>query len=271
VAVGYRALYGSSGANGFFNSALGTQSLFSNTSGAYNTAVGYQSLTSNTTASSNTAVGYQAGYTNITGTQCTYLGAFAGQTTTGTFNTFVGYGAGYLITSGTKNTVLGQFSGNAGGLDIRTADNYIVLSDGDGNPRLYMNGSGFLFSVPTYNNTTGSGANLFVSSTGEFIRSTSSLKYKRDVQTATHGLEKVMQLRSVTYKGKSEADGDKVFGGLIAEEVHDAGLTQFVQYAEDGTPDALSYGHMVSLAFKAIQEQQAIIESLKARLDAANL
>jgi hypothetical protein len=64
--------------------------------------------------------------------------------------------------------------------------------------------------------------------------------------------------------------GDR-FGGLIAEEVHAVGLTEFVQYAEDGSPDALAYGNMVSLAFKAIQEQQAIIESLKARLDAANL
>lgn len=71
-----------------------------------------------------------------------------------------------------------------------------------------------------------------------------------------------MQLRPVTYKGNN--DGELVFGGLIAEEVHEAGLTEFVQYAEDGTPDALAYANMVSLAFKAIQEQQAIIEQLKA-------
>ena len=120
-----------------------------------------------------------------------------------------------------------------------------------------------------YNLTTASAANLWVGSNGELRRSTSSLKYKTDVQDATHGLAKVLALRPVTYKGKN--DGDTVFGGLIAEEVHAAGLTEFVQYAEDGSPDALAYGQMVSLAFKAIQEQQAIIESLKARLDAANL
>jgi hypothetical protein len=97
------------------------------------------------------------------------------------------------------------------------------------------------------------------------------LKYKKDVQDATHGLAEVLALRSVTYKGKGKIDGETVFGGLIAEEVHAAGLTEFVQYAEDGTPDALSYGNMVSLCIKAIQEQQAIINSLKARLDAANL
>jgi hypothetical protein len=118
-----------------------------------------------------------------------------------------------------------------------------------------------------YNATTGTGANLVVTSAGQFQRSTSSLKYKTDVQDATHGLAEVMVLRPVTYKGKGKDDGDKVFGGLIAEEVHDAGLTEFVQYTDDGSPDALAYGHMVSLAFKAIQEQQAIIESLKTRIE----
>jgi hypothetical protein len=46
----------------------------------------------------------------------------------------VGTGAGISITTGGKNTVIGGYDGNQGGLDIRTASNYIVLSDGDGNP-----------------------------------------------------------------------------------------------------------------------------------------
>jgi hypothetical protein len=123
-------------------------------------------------------------------------------------------------------------------------------------------------AVSPYNNTTGSAANLFVNSDGTLARSTSSLKYKIDVENAIHGLVDVLKLRPVTYKGKSESDGDKIFGGLIAEEVDAAGLTEFVQYAEDGTPDALNYGNMVSLAFKAIQEQQVMIEELKAKVAA---
>jgi hypothetical protein len=81
-----------------------------------------------------------------------------------------------------------------------------------------------------------------------------------------------MALRPVTYKSnRPDVSGqipDVVYGGLIAEEVHDAGLTEFVQYADDGTPDALSYGNMVALCIKAIQEQQAIIEALEARVAA---
>jgi hypothetical protein len=85
------------------------------------------------------------------------------------------------------------------------------------------------------------------------------LKYKTNVQNATHGLTELLTLRPVTYKGKT--DGDKIFGGLIAEEVHEAGLTEFIQYAEDGTPDALAYSNMVSLCIKSIQELKAIVDA----------
>jgi hypothetical protein len=129
---------------------------------------------------------------------------------------------------------------------------------------LSIDGEGYLIVPKAYAATTGSAANVHILSSGVFIRSTSSIKYKTDVQNAVHGLDKVMELRPVTYKGIN--DGDIVFGGLIAEEVHDAGLTEFVQYAEDGTPDALAYGNMVSLLTKAIQEQQTIINDLKARV-----
>jgi hypothetical protein len=126
----------------------------------------------------------------------------------------------------------------------------------------------YIYSVGTYANTSGSAANMGVAVDGSFFRSTSSLKYKKDVENANYGLAEVLKLRPVTYKGKSETDGDKVFGGLIAEEVHEAGLTEFVQYAEDGTPDALAYGNMVSLAFKAIQELKATVDAQAARIAA---
>jgi hypothetical protein len=157
----------------------------SNSSGAYNTAVGQAALAQNTTASNNTAVGYQAGYANTTGTQNTFVGyqagllvstsngqTFIGQgagaakttggnntfvgtsaggsATTGTGNTFIGVndatnGSGFAVTSGSKNTIIGGYTGNQGGLDIRTASNNIVLSDGDGNPRIISNDSGNVF------------------------------------------------------------------------------------------------------------------------------
>ena len=124
------------------------------------------------------------------------------------------------------------------------------------------------FRAPdVYASTTGTAANMVMSSSSGILqRSTSSLRYKNSVTDAPYGLAEVMQLRPVTYKGNN--DGDTVFGGFIAEEVHAIGLTQFVQYDDQNRPDALGYGNMVSLLTKAIQEQQAIIEGLKTRITA---
>lgn len=160
--------------------------------------------------------------------------------------------------------LVAKSSGSAGSL------NSFIAINSSGTVLLQVRDDGLITTSTAgagpYALTTASAANMVVTSGGEFRRSTSSLKYKTDVQNATNGLEKVLALRPVTYKGVN--DGTTVFGGLIAEEVHDAGLTEFVQYADDGTPDALAYGQMVSLAFKAIQEQQAIIADLTARVAA---
>ena len=152
-AFGFVALAANTtGAN---NAAFGAVTLAGNTTGSFNTGIGDNAFYSNTTGGNNTAVGYQAGYTNVTGTANTFTGYEAGYTsnataangyntatgyqagkglTTGIQNSFFGFGSGQLITSGGKNTIVGAYDGNTGGLDIRTASNYIVLSDGDGNP-----------------------------------------------------------------------------------------------------------------------------------------
>jgi hypothetical protein len=127
---------------GVNNAALGGYSLRLNTTGSQNVALGAAALYSNTTASNNTAVGYQAGYSTTTSSGSVYVGYLSGQNTTSLQNTFVGSGSGYLVTSGQKNTIIGTYSGNQGGLDIRTSNNNIVLSDGDGNPRLAINNVG---------------------------------------------------------------------------------------------------------------------------------
>jgi hypothetical protein len=149
------------------NTALGGDALVANTTGASNTAIGNEALKANTTASFNTAVGYTSGYTTTTGTRNTSVGAQALYTnstgeyncayglnslqsaTTASLNTCYGYNSGSAITTGAKNSILGSYNGNQGSLDIRTASNYIVLSDGDGNPKLISDTSGNTY-VGTY-------------------------------------------------------------------------------------------------------------------------
>jgi len=132
--------------------------------------------------------------------------------------------------------------------------------------RMNLDGSGDLRVARIYSNNTSGGANVRVQSDGLLQRDTSSRRYKNTITDATHGLADLNKLRSVTYKGNN--DGDTIFGGLIAEEVHDAGLTEFVDYDSDNQPDALKYGNMVSLCIKAIQELSAKVETLETKVAA---
>ncbi len=63
-------------------------------------------------------------------------------TLSGSYNIGVGVKAGEKITSGDYNVVLGGYDGNSGNLDIRTLSNNVVLSDGEGNIRQFINSSG---------------------------------------------------------------------------------------------------------------------------------
>jgi len=128
---------------------------------------------------------------------------------------------------------------------VRKADTFTTF---------YVRGDGYVFAPSVYYFTTGSAANMFIDTDGSFLRSTSSLKYKTNVRNYDKGLNELMQIRSVYYKGISEKDGNKQFAGFIAEEIDQLGLNEFVQYADDGTPDALNYQNMVCLLVKAIQE-----------------
>ena len=126
------------------NVGIGWSALNTATTGSQNIAIGRQALLSNTTGSYNTAVGYQAGYSNQTSGANVFVGENAGYFNTNQHNTFLGAGAGYFVTSGQKNTILGRYNGNQHGLDIRTSSNNIVLSDGDGNPRVKVDANGFM-------------------------------------------------------------------------------------------------------------------------------
>ena len=145
-------------------------------------------------------------------------------------------------------------SGNGSGANAFDVEN----SDGDELLRI-RNDGGFYTGIDAgspYNFTTGSAANVHIQSSGRMRRSTSSVRYKKDIQDATWGLAEVLKLKPVTYKsnGTGENADDKTYGGFTAEDIHDLGLTEFVEYNESNQPDSLNYGNMVALMAKAIQE-----------------
>lgn len=183
-------------------------------------------------------------------------------TSSGTFrvNTNADSILGYMLRSG-------AWKGNSeNNLGFATDGPYGIsfFTNGSASERMTISDNGNIGMPTTYGFTTSNAANLYIDSgAGLLYRSTSSLKYKTDVRNYDKGIAEVMQMRPVYYKGKGENDGDKVFAGLIAEEVHDLGLTEFVQYAKDGSPDALAYQNMIALLVKGMQELKAEIDTLK--------
>ena len=119
--------------------------------------------------------------------------------------------------------------------------------------------------------TTSSSANVFISSsTGLLSRSTSSSRYKKDIADATWGLADVLKLKPKTFKSNATGEDadNNTYGGFIAEDVHDIGLTNFVEYNDSDQPDAIHYGNMVALLTKAIQELNTKVEVLETKVAA---
>jgi hypothetical protein len=145
-----------------------------------------------------------------------------------------------------------------------------------GTTKLYIASDGVRITGPT----TGSAANVRMDpSTGLLHQVTSSLRFKQDVADLDLTAEQVLALRPVTWrdKGEVEADPDTTqrYPGFIAEEVHDAGLTQFVVYDADGQPYALQSERFAAAHQVVLQDHEArlaaqadLIASLTARLEA---
>jgi hypothetical protein len=177
----------------------------------------------------------------------------------------------------TGNLLVGTTSGNSRlyvrGAGATGATTCMYADNSSGTTLFNLRNDGYMTTgtaaASPYNATVGSAANLHVlAADGGLYRATSSIKYKRDVVDYTKGLDAIATLRPVFYKGTNPIEGDTVYAGLIAEEVHEAGLTEFVQYNQDHEPEGLAYGNMVALLTKAIQEQQVLITALTARITA---
>lgn len=120
------------------NTTIGNYSLQNLTTGYRNAAVGADALLSNQGGYENTAIGVEALENNISGYGNTGIGRGALQQTTGSGNIGLGYYSGSSITTGTNNVVIGANNGSS----IATSSNNILISDGTGNIRMRVDGSG---------------------------------------------------------------------------------------------------------------------------------
>jgi len=301
IGIGYQALYAAN--SGTNNVGVGILALTANTSGTQNTAIGGAALYTNTTGGYNTAIGYGAGNLNTTGQQNTFIGRNAGSAvTTGTLNMFIGDSSGQAITTGGKNTIIGSYQGNSGGLDIRTASNYIVLSDGDGNPRGVFDGSGNLYLNTTTQNDSGkfninftSVSNIGIgikqtnNSTGTLLNfinylgnsmgsiscvvtstaynTSSDYRLKENIAPMSGALNKILQLKPVTYKWKiNGAEGQGFIAHELQSVVPDCVTGEKDAIDAEGKPvyQGIDTSFLVATLTAAIQELKAEFDAYKA-------
>lgn len=130
-------------------------------------------------------------------------------------------------------------------------------------------GGGKVWSKAIYDRTTSSAANMFISNGGILARVSSARKYKTEITKPTEIVEKaekILQIEPAQWKDKAEIKltGDsKLYHGFIADEFHELGLTEVVQYNEEGEVEGLSYDRLTIYLLPLIKNLYKEIAELK--------
>lgn len=161
-----------------------------------------------------------------------------------------------------------------------------VLLSGDGTV-ITLDASGALVDSPltafaglTVNNsidylgapTTSAAANMNYNGVNGRLRVvTSSRRYKQDVADAPDAVDAILSVSGRTWRDRAEVaknpTTDARYVGFIAEELHDAGLTDYIVYDDEGRPDAIEYDRLAVPLLELCKRQQAQIDDLTTRLE----
>jgi hypothetical protein len=284
--------------SGYQNAALGYNSGNSITSGYQNVFIGSSSGREITSSYQNIGIGANSlrelrtnsdGYQNIgigdntfnrltEGRQNVALGSGAGDNLGAEWptpvchrNTLIGTNSMSEIAEGSNNTCLGYKSGRK---DPNVDDGIVV------NFSTYL-GYNTIASGSTTNeiaigyNAEGGGSNTIVLGNSSIaalkcqVQTITSLSDKRDktnIQDSEYGLDLISKLKPVTFDWNMR-DGAKVGIkdlGFIAQDLQEVN-DDYTQLVEDKNPEKLeaSYGRLIPVLVKAIQELKAEIELLK--------
>src|SRR6266540_955516 len=284
TANGASALF--SNTTGFANTATGITALALNTTGGFNTATGAGALNLNTTGGSNTASGYFALFSNTTGSNNTANGFNAlNSNTTGNNNTAIGIDALVSNTTGSTNIALGFLAG----VNLTTGSNNIYIGTSGGSSgesakiRIGTQGTQTATFIAGISGVTvPGGVGVIVGTNGKLGTTTSSARYKDNIEPMDKASEVIHSLQPVTFRYKHELDpaASPQFG-LVAEEVAKV-HPDLVARDEEGKPYTVRYEAVNAMLLneflkehrrideqaRQVQEQEAInsmLESTVAR------
>jgi hypothetical protein len=204
----------------------------------------------------------------------------------GSGGTSVDLGGGNIVMSGTT-TVNDQayFYGPVdftGAVDFSTSPSFpgaffsgSISTSGIVNTGGISNQTGNINSPGTYANNVQSGRIMYVASNGTYNCATSSARYKQDINPYVVDVNKFFQLEPVSFRYKMAVeqfgeDAD-VAHGFIAEQAAEVGLSEFVDFQDDGNgglrPDNFRYIDFTAAMYGVIKEQQQLIQSLSDRIE----
>jgi len=173
--------------------------------------------------------------------------------------------AGTTVTAGT-NVVAGQDVSAV--RDVLAGRDVAAVSQVRGDNGLFPGG---INSVDVYNRlVTGSGSFRATSTNilGQMGQTVSSRRYKQDIQPAAIDRKTLRALRLVFFRYIADVPFDQEqqprLLGLIAEEVHDLGLTWLVVYDPTGAPEALVEFALPYLGLMLAQYDAEDIDELRA-------
>ena len=206
---------------------------------------------------------------------------------------------GYIGSSGAMGVdEFGVQSASGKDLVLRTTDSGNVVTVYSQGQRVFTtqaDGSNALVVMPTIGSSTGSGSNYVVSSGGGGLRRIgSSARYKNNIQPVTEDYaDKLLSLeyKSWVDKGEDERyqrylewrestpigpapqeffeslDEPHRYGGLIAEEVAEAGLPLLVEYDEFDRPNSVNYDRIGPALIPIARDHRDQIAELRARIE----
>ena len=230
------------------NVAVGLFSMYANTSGISNVAVGPGSLGQLVSTNQNSALGNNAGNT----------------LTSGGNNVFVGHGSAPAFTSGDENIFIGALSGaSIGNPTYQTS----------GNNNIHIGYSTRPASNTASNAITlGNASHTVIRSAVTTITSLSDARDKKDVKELGAGLDFIKDLKPVEFVWDDRDENGKhdvKDFGFIAQDLkksqEDAGLAETLKLVYEENPEKLeaSYGKLVPILVKAIQELSEEVKQLK--------